>query len=825
MISVVIPVYNHQQYLADAIHSCLACSEVSEILVGDDGSTDRSRDVIRYFVDNSGGRVMDLTDSPVTNVGAHNRINQLCRSASNEWIAVLNSDDRFEAGRFRNFAQFVKYKSADLVFGNCAIIGSENEALGYKYGPHSPEYPWPPSVDIGRIALTEEWLTALLNQNFVATTSNMVFRKSLFDRLGGFAPYRYIHDWDFMIRAAACSTVVYNPNMWVNYRIHSSNTISESSYKVKDEVNAMIRDVLRHDDIVAKLRELGDGAHVDKFLSGNRYLVGKEPITFVFPEPYHINAADLASEFPDAKIVSHISDAVGVSDFIYAPLSMEAPLSSNDIRNLVISAAIDDVDFAVCENLTSAVEPEEVIRNQAIWRPETLLDVARGDGTANAKGKIVRIPRGSLDVKPDMREIMSARYDNKGGAAIYLGGHRSAHPTIQLQNVKSSGLIPGADNRPVIFVFPAVVAIGGAENVLIEIMKNLNTHYRFVLVSTQALTSTQGNSIAAALEYAEAYFDLTELCASSDFLHALAWLKSAYRPQILFLTNGSMWQIQHAWQIRKLFRDAAIVDHQVYDAQFGWVEWLQFPSLQASDCYIAVTRKIQERFRKSFGLGDKAQFIPHPINADRIRSNLPTYDRNDCLQKFGLSSELFTVSFVGRMVDQKRPWLFLDLAEHAKRDGLPIQFVMVGQGELAAEMADRIAADALDNVVRLQNVSPLEELYFVTDLLVITSAYEGLPLAMLEAMSAGVPVVSTDAGDINDVLTTYFGRRAEPVDVEFEEFYKRFCEAIDDIEQLRVQAHAKAGEILEFYSGENIAAKYKEVFEIARTPYATLRGY
>ena len=67
----------------------------------------------------------------------------------------------------------------------------------------------------------------LLRSNFVATTSNMIFKRDVFDTIGGFAELRYAHDWDFLLRVCLhdfrCS--VY-PEALVNYRSHNSNTIS-----------------------------------------------------------------------------------------------------------------------------------------------------------------------------------------------------------------------------------------------------------------------------------------------------------------------------------------------------------------------------------------------------------------------------------------------------------------------------------------------------------------------------------------------------------------------------------------------------------------------
>lgn len=828
MITAVIPVYNHERYLADAIHSCLLCSEISEILIADDGSTDKSRDVISFFAGKFPGLIRDLTDSPPRNIGAHNRINSLCREAKNEWIAVLNSDDRFQAGRFRNLREFVRYTGADLVFGNCSIIGPENELLGYKYALYSPEYALPRELEVGAIVEKQQWLLALLNQNFVATTSNMVFTVELFEELGGFRPYRYIHDWDFMLRAAAENTVAYNPNMWTDYRIHPSNTISESSYRVRAEVKSMMASLLEKTEIIDRLTHSYTADLSSIALAGNRYLQERVALSFVFPDPYHPDAAFLSRQFTDCPVLGTVDEAISRSQYVYAPSSTDGLLSKNEILNLLVSAANGDFDFSVC-NLGAPDEDRFAgsLMDVSIWRPTVLKEFRHGEDLSGRIGKIIAIPRSTASKTFSLSVALSSKTASlKDGRIAFDGASAEDRIAFSLMELSQKQLVQPNDDRPVVFVFPAVVAVGGAENVLIEIMKQLKSNYRFVLICTEKLTAAQGSSVGRALDHAEAYYDLTHLGSAADFMNILAWLKAAYEPRLVFVTNGSTWQAENSWQLRKLFRDVAIIDHQVYDSKYGWVKWLEYPSARNSDRFVAVTKKIETHFLASLDLPPElVDFIPHPINSEGILRNLPLYERGDSLKKFGLDPDKAVVAFVGRMVPQKRPFLYLDLAERAKNDQLPVQFVMAGQGELANFVEQRIESGNLDNLIRISNVDPLEELYATTDLLVITSEYEGVPLAMLEAMSAGVPVFSTDAGDIALVLEKYHGHSVEPVDAATDDLYAAFKKAILDLPALKQTAKAAAMDILQDFSGETIARRYQASFERAMSKYATTRAY
>src|SRR5207244_2829224 len=90
----------------------------------------------------------------------------------------------------------------------------------------------------------ESLIGYLSNQNIIATTSNAIFSRALYDRVGGFADFRYVHDWDFFLRAAWHGTAQYVPHALTLYRQHRSNTISESGERVKKEVQDLFRRVL-----------------------------------------------------------------------------------------------------------------------------------------------------------------------------------------------------------------------------------------------------------------------------------------------------------------------------------------------------------------------------------------------------------------------------------------------------------------------------------------------------------------------------------------------------------------------------------------------------
>lgn len=264
MFSVAIPSYNHRRYLVQAVSSALRSALVREVLLADDGSQDGSEDLIR-LLESSDPRVRRLPESGGGNLGAARRLDQLVLAARCEWVAVLNSDDALADGRFEVLRRWCR-GAVRFVCGSLIVVDGEGRTLGTKKGVLEPEYPFPAAFDALDLVRRGDLVPLLVNQNFVATTSNMVFTRSLHAEIGGFRGFRYVHDWDFALRAAALGGVQVLPQFLSLYRIHAANTIKEAPSGVAGEVRALLRDFL------ADFPQLRDDARVVAGLRGNRYL-------------------------------------------------------------------------------------------------------------------------------------------------------------------------------------------------------------------------------------------------------------------------------------------------------------------------------------------------------------------------------------------------------------------------------------------------------------------------------------------------------------------------------------------------------------------------
>lgn len=252
-IAVVIPLYNHAAYIGDAIRSVLAQTRtVDKIVIVDDGSTDDSVEVVRAFAEPR----IELSTQP--NAGAHAAINRGIEMAAGcDYIAILNSDDVFARERISKCAAFLDETPAiDVVTTRLKLIDS----AGCELAASDPSAKWFAaawSIHDSSLDLVEQLGVA----NFLASTSNLTGRTTYFCE-HPFRPYRYAHDYFFLLDCALHDRLAVLDEELLSYRVHSGNTISAPPEALVRELMEMNVDLL-----IALAPELADSLDLRRALA------------------------------------------------------------------------------------------------------------------------------------------------------------------------------------------------------------------------------------------------------------------------------------------------------------------------------------------------------------------------------------------------------------------------------------------------------------------------------------------------------------------------------------------------------------------------------
>lgn len=798
MFSVVIPVFNHEQYLSECVLSASRSPLVTEVLLLDDGSRDESARVVAALAGGAFPKVRDVTPKGRGNRGAHATLNELIDQAACEWVAVLNSDDVFTPSRFDLIRRRMRFQYFDLCFGNVLVIDAEGRQLGGKRAMYDPQLPFPAHFDVNRMAASENWLPLLAHQNFLATTSNMVFRKELFRKIGGFANLRYVHDWDFCLRAAMEGTVAYLPHALTGYRVHAKNTIKEDSAKVDSEVQALFKRLLNDYPVLQDNKAFAEG------LAANPYLQHREQptVSVLMPgtEGQEVYERALQSAFLGVEITSQNP----TGKYVYAPLSSLTAMHPMHLQNAVLALEMQDLDFVMVSH--SLADPPFIgtkgLRNAAVFRQSEAKTFLGGRApTHSLKGRIARLfPGGGA---------FQGLSDLLPGLELKNGTTRAEPLPTSLRSPRSA--------KPVIFVLPAFFAVGGVERLVIDMMRQLSNHFAFVVITVERLQESQGSLHGAAEGTTLGFYDLAELAPPALFLPMMERLRDVYRPALVWIPNGSPWQCDQAEGIRCVFTGIPIVDQQVYDTEAGWIARYHEPGIRSYDRFIAINRKIEQTFIEKYGIpADKIDMIYHSVNLSTLGPAQRTVEeRRDYRSKCQLPEGKQIFGWVGRFTSQKRPLQFLQFVLEASAADPNRHFVMIGDGELGAECDRFIARNAMNSVTRIRFSDRMGELFAVMDGLLGASVYEGLPISMLEALAMGVPIYSTDVGDVGLVLTDYDAGCVTPAEWDGERYLAGFESWILSLPPYRKNSQAAAPQVRKRFGSAAVAEEYERCFNKA----------
>lgn len=138
---------------------------------------------------------------------------------------------------------------------------------------------------------------------------------------------------------------------------------------------------------------------------------------------------------------------------------------------------------------------------------------------------------------------------------------------------------------------------------------------------------------------------------------------------------------------------------------------------------------------------DTEAFRPRPRAANGIRASL------------GIPASARVVGFLGRLSPEKGPEVFLRAALLAQARLPETHFVLVGDGPLAPQLHESIARFRLEDRVHLAGLRrDVATVLNDIDVLVSSSHSEAMPLAVMEAMASGLPVVATRVGGVPDMI-------------------------------------------------------------------------
>jgi glycosyltransferase involved in cell wall biosynthesis len=223
-VSVIIPTYNGEAYLAETIQSVLNQTRpASEVIIIDDGSTDRTPVIAQSFKP----AVQVITR---TNSGVCNSRNYAASLAASSWLAFVDHDDTWEPDNLaRQTAEITRNPHADCCYAGRNLLIQKGTNSGFAKTP-APPMPTP------------QELPAVLVDRCTMTPCSVLIKRETFLTLGGFDPrHQGAEDWDLWLRLSFHGArFVSCPEPLTNYRIHPA-ALSQKATSWHTSVLGVIR--------------------------------------------------------------------------------------------------------------------------------------------------------------------------------------------------------------------------------------------------------------------------------------------------------------------------------------------------------------------------------------------------------------------------------------------------------------------------------------------------------------------------------------------------------------------------------------------------------
>jgi glycosyltransferase involved in cell wall biosynthesis len=233
LVSVITPFLNAEDFLSEAIESVLAQTYGDwELILFDDGSTDRGANIAREYTARFSTRIRYLSHPEGRHRGTSATRNAAIAESSGRFIAMLDADDVWLPHKLEEQIAIADAAAVDAVHGAPRYWRSWRETGELDTPP--PEMPPPGAYDPPQLALSCYPLGVLA----APCPSDLLMRRCIFDSVGGFdarftGSFRLYEDQVLLIKLFLSGRVFVSDECWTLYRLHE-NSVSANVHRKRD---------------------------------------------------------------------------------------------------------------------------------------------------------------------------------------------------------------------------------------------------------------------------------------------------------------------------------------------------------------------------------------------------------------------------------------------------------------------------------------------------------------------------------------------------------------------------------------------------------------
>jgi glycosyltransferase involved in cell wall biosynthesis len=247
-----------------------------------------------------------------------------------------------------------------------------------------------------------------------------------------------------------------------------------------------------------------------------------------------------------------------------------------------------------------------------------------------------------------------------------------------------------------------------------------------------------------------------------------------------------------------------------------WQKWhytfLDRITQKACTMFVPICNAIAQTFMENTGCPrGKIVVINNGTETDKFdRAKFEGVERAN----LGLPADKVIVTTLATLRDEKGHDFYIDTIEGLLKEFENIHFIWIGKGPLESKLRNRIKSTGISNMITMLGfVEDIRPLLSCSDIFVLPSRTEGMPRAMMEAMSMSLPCVATNVGGVGEVLEDgVSGFIADFGDVEM--FGRCILDLVNN--QVLRQKMGAAGrkQVVMNFDMKMITKKYMKFFEL-----------
>ena len=371
------------------------------------------------------------------------------------------------------------------------------------------------------------------------------------------------------------------------------------------------------------------------------------------------------------------------------------------------------------------------------------------------------------------------------------------------------------DKKTILYIFPWMV-VGGADLFNLELIKRLDKNKYNAIVLT---TFPRDNPLRQQfVENSNECYDMSTFLERKDYIQFVEYLIKSRNVDIVFNSN-STYGYAMLPHIKAVYHNIKVIDYihsvDLKDPRGAFGRYSK-DFEECIDHTYACNEFTTNQLKDMFGINHVDTIY---IGTDSDKYDPSKFDRKKLRRQYGISEDEKVITFIARLSEEKRPELFVKVADLLLKERGDLSFIIAGDGPLFNDVKKLIEHKGISDKFRMLGmVKNSAEVYSISDLTFNCSRLEGLALTAYESLAMGVPVVSSDVGGQKELIDDTVGKIVdykenltnEEKNQEIVDYKNAVLCVLDNLDKLKKNSRKK---ILNGFTVENMVEKFDSIFD------------